>query len=382
MANKKDYYEILGVAKNASQDEIKKAYRKLAMKHHPDRNPGDKTAEAKFKEMKEAYEVLSDEKKRSIYDQVGPAGFEQFASGGAGQAGQGFSGFGGGLGDIFGSIFGEAFHGGGQASQGPERGSDLLYKITLTLEEAVFGVKKQIKLTTLAACDECNGTGAKKGSSVETCSTCHGQGVVFMQKGFFSLQQTCPDCHGRGKVIKDPCSKCHGQGRIRAEKTLSVTIPPGVDNGDRIRLAGEGEAGPFGGQTGDLYVEVHIKEHSIFARRGRDLYCELPISFTAAALGDEIEIPTLEGKVMLKIPAETQGGKIFRLSGRGVTQVNGRSKGDLYCTVSVETPVHLSSDQKNMLKKFAESLAKDNKNHSPRAKTWFDGVKSFFEGLK
>lgn len=384
MSGKKDYYEILGVAKTATAEEIKKAYRRLAMKYHPDRNPGDKTAETKFKDAKEAYEILSDDKKRKAYDQFGSAAFEQGGFGAGGAGFNGFAGGAGGFGDIFGDIFGDMFRDasrGGGRSRGPERGADLGYNLTLSLEEAVFGTEVKIKVPTYIACAECDGTGAKKGSHAETCSTCNGSGVVQLQQGFFSIQQTCPKCHGRGKVIKDPCVKCHGQGRVREQKTLSVRIPAGVDTGDRIRLSGEGEIGPNGGTAGDLYVQINVKAHEIFTRQENDLYCEIPISFTAATLGAELEVPTLDGKVKLKIPAETQSGKVFRLRGKGVKSTHGHLTGDLFCTVVIETPVNLNNEQKTILKQFADSLAKDNKDHSPRAKSWFAGVKKFFEGL-
>jgi molecular chaperone DnaJ len=384
MANaKKDYYEVLGVVKTASADEIKKAYRRLAMKFHPDRNPNDKTAENKFKELQEAYAVLSDQQKRSVYDQVGHAGFEGMGAGGPGGGPGGFGGFGG-MGDIFGDIFGEVFRGanGGRGQRrGPARGADLGYNLNLTLEEAVFGTTVQIKVPTMITCSECSGSGAKKGTSATTCDTCGGVGVVTMQQGFFSLQQTCPKCRGEGKIINDPCSKCHGQGRIREQKTLSINIPAGIDHGDRIRLSGEGEAGPHGGPAGDIYVQINLQKHAIFTRQGNDLYCEVPISFSSAALGDELEIPTLDGRVKLKIPSETQSGKMFRLRGKGVKASHGHLAGDLFCTVMVETPVNLNHEQKDLLQKFNESLSKDNKKHSPRSKTWFDGVKKFFEGL-
>lgn len=378
--SKKDYYEILGVAKGASADDIKKSYRKLAMKYHPDRNPNDKTAEAKFKEAKEAYEILSDDKKRSAYDQMGHAAFEQ---GGFG-TGQGFGGFGGqgfgGFSDL-GDIFAEMFRGaqGGGRQNGPQRGADLGYNMELSLEEAVFGVEKKIKVPTLVSCKECGGSGAKKGTKVTDCTTCGGHGTVHIQQGFFTVQQTCPKCHGRGKIIAEPCGHCRGQGRIHETRTLSVKIPAGVDTGDRIRLSGEGEAGLHGGQAGDLYVQISLKPHSIFKRQDHDLYCEVPISLVTAAIGDELEVPTLDGRIKLKIPSETQSGKTFRLRGKGVKSVHGHGVGDLFCTVVIETPINLNSKQKELLQKFAKSLEEDGKNHSPRAKNWFDSVKKFFE---
>ena len=372
--SKRDFYEILGVDKGADAKEVKRAYRKLAMKYHPDRNPDDKDADAKFKEATEAYEILSDEQKRGAYDQYGHAGVD-------GSAGQG--GFGGGSGnfsDIFGDVFGDIFGGGGGRGGrgGPQRGSDLKYNLELTLEQAVKGAEVKIRVPTLVNCNTCDGSGAKDGSTPITCNTCHGQGQVRMQQGFFSVQQACPTCRGQGTIIKDPCGSCHGQGVKEETKTLNVKVPPGVDNGDRIRLSGEGEAGPMGGPAGDLYVETHIKAHSIFERDGRNLYCDVPISIADAALGGEIEVPTLDGRVNLKIPAETQSGKLFRLRGKGVVPVRGGATGDLLCRVLVETPVKLTEHQKKILKEFQASL-KGGDKHSPKKKTWFDNVKTFFE---
>ncbi len=385
----RDYYEVLGVNRNASQAEIKKSYRSLAMKLHPDRNPGNKEAEEKFKEVQRAYDILSDEKKRNAYDQFGHAGVAGAAggngwAGGAGGA-QGFD-FND-LGDIFGDIFGQAF-GGGRAGAGrgrggqqqKRRGSDLVYNLELTLEQAVHGAQIKIELPNLVTCEVCNGSGAKAGSKPVTCPTCEGHGQVRMQQGFFTVTQTCPDCHGQGKVTRDPCDNCHGQGRIQKRKTLAVKIPAGVDNGDRIRLAGEGEAGANGGPSGDLYVQVHIKPNDIFTREHDDLHCEVPIDFITATLGGEVEIPTLDGKVMLKIPAETQSGKQFRLRGKGVRSARSGNLGDLICRVHVETPVRLNNEQKELLKTFAASLARDGQEkHSPRSESWFDRVKKFFE---
>jgi molecular chaperone DnaJ len=372
MAEKRDYYEILSVGKNADEAEIKKSYRKLAMKYHPDRNPDDKTAEAKFKEAKEAYEVLSDSKKRAAYDRFGHAGVSGM---GAGQGGAGFGGFRGfeGFGDIFGDVFG-----GGRGRSQPQRGADLGYNLNLDLEDAIHGTTIKIQVPTWTKCEECGGTGAKKGSGPTSCSTCGGSGQVHMQQGFFTIQQTCPECHGRGQTIKNPCSKCHGQGRIREQKTLSVKIPAGVDNEDRIRLAGEGEAGMFGAPAGDLYVQININPHPIFAREGNDLLCEVPISMITAVLGGELNIPTLDGQVKLKIPPETQTGKMFRLRGKGVKAVRSGITGDLLCRVIVETPVNLNHEQKELLENLAKSITADGKNHSPKAKTWFDNVKEFF----
>lgn len=364
--SKRDYYEVLGVEKGVSDADLKKAYRRVAMKHHPDRNPGDEGAEEKFKEANEAYEILSDPDKRAAYDRFGHAGVEQGAGGGGGAS---FS-------DIFGDVFGDIF-GGGRARSGPQRGSDLRYTLELDLEEAVKGTTVQIKVPTLVHCHECNGSGAAKGSTPISCTTCGGVGQVRMQQGFFSVQQTCPSCRGNGKTISDPCRKCHGQGRFEEQKTLSVKVPPGVDNGDRIRLAGEGESGPNGGPNGDLYVQIATREHPIFERDGKHLYCEVPISIVDAALGGELEVPTLEGRVKLKIPTETQTGKLFRLRGKGVAPVRGGSTGDLLCRVVVETPVNLTGKQKDLLRQFQESTGDG--SHSPRKKSWFDGVKDFFE---
>lgn len=372
---KEDYYKLLEIDRNASDAEIKKSYRSKAMKFHPDRNKDNPdAAEAKFKEIKEAYEVLSDPKKRSAYDQFGHAGVDGSAGGGRGGfGGENFS-------DIFGDVFGDIFGGGRQQRGGAQRGSDLRYNLELSLEEAVFGTDAKIRVPVLTTCGECGGSGAKKGSSPIICSTCHGHGQVRMQQGFFSVQQTCPTCRGSGKQIKDPCGKCHGQGRVQENKTLNAKIPPGVDTGDRVRLAGEGEAGASGGPSGDLYVQIQVKDHAIFDRDGANLYCEVPISFSTACLGGELEVPTLNGKVMLKIPAETQTGKLFRLRGKGVKQVRGGPVGDLFCKVQVETPVHLTKEQKALVEKLGESLS-GGKHHSPQESSWTDSVKNFFDKL-
>jgi len=374
--DKRDFYEILGVAKNASGAELKKAYRRLAMKHHPDRNPDDGAAEAKFKEAKEAYEILSDSQKRAAYDQFGHAGVDSQAGGGGYGGGSSFS-------DIFGDVFGDIFGGSGGA-RGQERvyrGSDLQYNLALTLEEAVFGGDKEIEIPRLDKCESCDGSGARSGSEAVECHTCQGVGQVRMQQGFFSVQQACPTCHGNGKVISDPCPDCNGEGRVQHHKTLSVKIPAGVDTGDRVRLSGEGEAGINGGPAGDLYVQVQVKKHSLFERDGDNLYCEVPISFTTAALGGELEVPTLDSKVTLKIPDETQSGKTFRLRGKGVKPVRGGPQGDLMCRVKVETPINLSKDQKVLLKVFSDSLAISSKKHSPQEHGWVDGVKGFFDDM-
>ncbi len=369
---KRDYYEVLGVSRGVSEQELKKAYRRVAMKHHPDRNPGDKESEDKFKEASEAYEILSDSQKRAAYDQFGHAGVE----GAGGMGGGGFGSFS----DIFGDVFGDIFGGGGARRGGPMRGADLRYTLELDLEDAVKGTTVKIKVPTLVTCNTCSGSGAKPGTSPTTCSTCGGHGQVRMQQGFFSVQQTCPTCRGKGKSISDPCRDCHGQGRVEETKTLSVKVPPGVDTGDRIRLAGEGEAGAEGGPAGDLYVQVAVKDHEFFQRDGRNLYCEVPISIFDACLGGELEVPTLDGRVKLKVPAETQTGKLFRLRGKGVTPVRGGPAGDLLCRVVLETPVNLSKKQKELLEELKESM-KGQKN-SPRQDSWFEGMKNFFGDLK
>ncbi len=368
---KRDYYEILGVSKTSSNDEIKKSYRRLAMKHHPDRNTDDSDAESKFKEAKEAYEVLSDSDKRAAYDQFGYDGVR------GGPAGGGFSAEG--FGDIFGDVFGDIFGGGRRGRSQVFRGADLGYELRLDLEQAVSGDSVTIDVPTQVSCSECGGSGAKKGTNPVSCSTCGGTGQVRMQQGFFSIQQSCPACKGAGTVITNPCSNCHGRGRTSKTKKLSVRVPQGVENGDRIRLSGEGEAGRNGGPPGDLYVEVRVNPHKIFHREGADLSCEVPISFATAALGGEVELPTLDGNVALKIPVGTQSGKNFRLRGKGVTTVRDRRQGDLFARVSIETPVNLTTEQVVILRSFDDSVNAGGDTHSPRARGWLDTVKRFFE---
>ena len=374
---KRDFYDILGVNRDASDEDIKKAYRKLAMKHHPDRNPDNPKSEEHFKEAKEAYEILSDGQKRAAYDQYGHAGVDP-------QSGMGGGGFGGGTGgfsDAFGGIFDEIFGGGGGRSGGRSnvyRGADLRYNLEITLEQAAFGTETKIRIPTMEACEPCKGTGAKAGTQPQPCPTCQGSGQVRIQQGFFSIQQTCPKCHGTGKFIAEPCGSCHGAGRVKQHKTLAVKIPAGVDEGDRIRLSGEGEHGVNGGPSGDLYVQIHLKAHPVFQREQNDLHCEMPISFTTAALGGEIEIPTLDGAANLKIPAETQSGKIFRLRGKGIKGVRSHNHGDLLCHVVVETPVNLTDRQKELLRELDESSKGDAERHNPRAKSWMDRVRDFF----
>lgn len=374
---KRDYYEVLGVARNASEADIKKAYRRQAMKFHPDRNPGDATAEAKFKEAKEAYEVLTDTRKRTAYDQFGHAGVDPAAGGfGGGGGGANFS-------DIFEDVFGDVFGGGrrGGGARHAHRGADLRYELDLDLEEAVKGATVKIRVPTMLRCEKCEGSGAKPGTSPTPCGTCGGDGQVRMQQGFFSVQQTCPRCQGRGTIVANPCGTCQGRGRVRDQKTLSVKIPAGVDNGDRIRLANEGEAGEAGGPSGDLYVQIRVRPHAIFSRHGSDLVAEVPISIVTAALGGELEIPTLDGRVKLKIPAETQSGRTFRLRGKGVRSVHDTRIGDLLCTVVVETPVNLSARQQELLHEFQQSLDKGEHQHNPKAHSWLDGVRKFFENM-
>ena len=373
--SKRDYYEVLGVNRDAGDDEIKKAYRKLAMKYHPDRNPDNKEAEEKFKEAKEAYEMLSDPQKKAAYDRYGHAGVDP--SMGAGPGAQGFDGFA----DAFGDIFGDLFGGGGRGGRSNVyRGADLRYNLEITLEEAARGAEKTIRIPTVEECGTCHGSGAKPGTHPKPCPTCQGHGQVRVQQGFFSIQQTCPKCHGSGKIIPDPCRDCGGAGRTKKQKTLEVKIPAGIDDGMRLRHAGHGEPGLNGGPPGDLYVEIHIRKHAVFERDHDDLHCEMPISITVAALGGEIEIPTLEGMARLKIPAETQSGKVFRLRGKGIKNVRSHVHGDLMCHVVVETPVNLTERQRELLREFEEISSGNATRHNPKAQGWMDKVRDFFGG--
>lgn len=369
---KRDYYEVLEIERSASDGEIKKAYRKLAMKYHPDRNPDSKEAEEHFKECKEAYEILSEPQKRAAYDRYGHAGVDPSA-GGMGGA-HGFDGFA----DAFSDIFGDIFGGGRGGRSNVYRGADLRYNLEITLEEAARGAEKTIRIPTVEECETCHGSGAKPGTQPQTCSTCGGSGQVRMQQGFFSIQQTCPKCRGSGRMVSDPCKTCHGAGRVKNTKTLEVKIPAGIDDGMRLRHAGHGEPGVNGGPSGDLYVEIHIRPHQVFQRDGDDLHCEMPINFATAALGGEIEIPTLDGMARLKIPAETQSGKVFRLRGKGIRNVRSHAHGDLMCHVFIETPVKLTDRQKELLREFEEISSGNADRHNPQAKSWMDKVRDFF----
>ncbi|SMN10940.1 Chaperone protein DnaJ [uncultured Candidatus Thioglobus sp.] len=367
---KQDYYELLGVSKNATDAELKKAYRRLAMKYHPDRNANDPAAEEQFKKIKEGYDVLSDRNKRATYDQFGHAGVEN-SGGFHGNAN---------VGDIFDSVFGDIFGNRGDSSPSGSHGSDLRYDISVNLEEAVNGSNPDITITKLSTCTACSGSGAKSGSAPVTCSTCAGHGQVRMRQGVFSLQQTCPKCHGQGKTIKDPCKTCRGQGRCNQQKTISVQIPAGVDTGDRIRLANQGEAGMNGALAGDLYIQINVKGHGIFKRNGDHLHCDVPISYITATLGGELNIPTLSGRVSLTIPEGTQSNKVFRLRGKGIQSVRSATKGDLLCSVVVETPVNLNKKQKKLLKELEESMVDtDTSKHNPATSSWLKGVKKFFD---
>ncbi|HSY04561.1 MAG TPA: molecular chaperone DnaJ [Steroidobacteraceae bacterium] len=375
---KRDYYKVLDVPRSATEAEIKKAYRRLAMKYHPDRNPNDRDAEESFKEAKEACEVLTDAHKRAAYDQYGHAGVEAAARGGGGRGPFGADAFSDIFGDVFGDIFGAGRRGGGRSQV--YRGADLRYELELDLAQAVFGHQVEIEVARLAQCEVCHGSGAAKGSSPATCDTCGGAGQVRISQGFFQLQQTCPRCRGSGAIVRNPCDNCLGQGRVRRNRKLSVKVPAGVDSGDRVRLTGEGEAGRNGGPSGDLYVEIHVREHAIFERDGEHLSCEVPVSFATAALGGSVNVPTLEGDVQLKIPAETQSGRVFRLRDKGVKPVRGGMRGDLFCRVVVETPVHLTTDQRELIRRLEETLKAHAARHAPRENGFLEGVKRFFAG--
>ena len=373
--SKQDFYQTLGIAKNSTDAEIKKAYRRQAMKHHPDRNPGNKTSEQKFKEAKEAYEVLSDPQKRSTYDQFGHAGMNtQSGMGGGFNPGDSFN-------DIFGDMFGDIFGSRRGQRSNTQRGSDLRYNLTLDLEQAVFGDTIKIKIPSLTTCSPCKGSGAKTGTSRATCQKCDGRGNVRVQQGFFTLQQTCPACRGTGQTIPYPCADCNGSGRVQKNRTISIKIPSGVDNNDRIRLSNEGEAGINGGPAGDLYVDIAVREHSIFTREGSNLFCNVPTSYSTAVLGGVVKVPTIDGVVNLTIPSETQSGKVFRLKGKGITSYRDTRIGDLYCTLQIETPVNLDSEQKNLLKQFEESINSSSQNHRPHKSSWKKSIKQFFDRL-
>jgi molecular chaperone DnaJ len=370
LSDKRDYYELLGVNRSAGEEEIKKAYRKLALKYHPDRNPGDKQAEEKFKEVSEAYQVLANQEKRAQYNQFGHAAF---GNGGPFQGGFDFTASG--FEDIFGDIFGEFFGGGQSRRRGRSRGEDLRYNLEIAFEEAAFGTEKKIKIPRHGACDVCHGNGCKPGTSARACPTCHGRGQVSFQQGFFTVSRTCSQCGGQGTFISDPCSSCSGAGRVRKLHTLSIKIPSGVDTGSRLKLRNEGESGASGGPTGDLYVVLQVQPHPLFLREGLDIICDMPMSFVQAALGAEIDVPTLEGKVKMKIPSGTQSGKIFRLKGKGVRDVHGYQQGDQLVRATVETPTHLTAKQKELLTDFATLGGED---IHPISKGFFDKVRQIF----
>ncbi len=380
---KRDYYEVLGVPRQSDDGQLRKAYRKLAMKYHPDRNQGDESAEGKFKEAKEAYEVLSDARKRAAYDQFGHAGVNASAGGGFG----GGFGDGGGLHDVFDNIFNDFFgvaqgrRGGWRGQRTVYRGRDLEYGVQLTLEEAAFGIEKTIPVTTMQTCGHCDGKGAEPGSDIRDCSTCRGSGQVWAQQGPFSIQRTCPHCKGQGRVIEKPCTDCSGSGRVRSTKTLAVQIPAGVDRDDRVRLSGEGEAGIGGGPPGDLYIVIDIRPHEVFQRKDNDLLIDVPIPLTTAALGGEVEVPTLNGRVKLKVPAGTQSDKLFRMRGKGIKSKREYFTGDLICRTHVETPVNLTARQKELLRELDTSLCGGSYKHSPKVGRWMEGIKSFFDNL-
>lgn len=376
MAEEKDLYKILGVDRNATKEDIKKGYRKMAAKHHPDRNPGDEAAQERFKEVKRAYDILSDDQRRAIYDRHG---YDAAAGTGGGPGGFGF-GFGnGGFDDTLSDIFSSIFSGGGRSQSGRSgRGRDLAYEIELSLEEAVSGCDKPVRISASATCETCHGSGATEASKQHTCKMCNGQGQVRMQQAFFSIAQTCPQCHGSGKVIENPCKDCHGEGRVNKQRTITVSIPAGVDSGNRVRISGEGEAGMNGAPAGDLFIEIRVRQHPIFTREGDDLHCVIPMSFVTACLGGKIEVPTLTGRVLLDIPAETQTGKTFCLRGKGIRSVHSRSEGDLYCTVNIETPVNLNSEQKELLERFGATINEGGARHVPKETSFWDTLKGFF----
>ncbi|MCX7946220.1 MAG: molecular chaperone DnaJ [Hydrogenophilus sp.] len=375
MASQTDLYAVLGVSRDATADEIKKAYRRLAMKYHPDRNPGDKAAEEKFKEIQRAYDILSDEQKRAAYDRYGLAGVDPSAAAAAGASARAFEEFASAFGDIFEDLFGSSSR---RTRSQVYRGADLRYTLEITLEEAAHGTTKTIRVPSFEICGSCRGTGARPGTAPKLCPSCGGSGQIRIQQGFFSIQQTCPECHGSGRVIADPCPECRGSGRIKRQKTLEVKIPAGIDTGMRLRQSGYGEPGINGGPPGDLYVEIQVKPHPVFQRDGDDLHCEMPISIVTAALGGEIEIPTLDGIARIKIPPETQTGQTFRLRGKGIRNVRHHGVGDLYCHVVVETPVNLTERQKELLKEF-EAIGRDHLAHQqPKSKSWLDRVREFF----
>ena len=372
----KDLYETLGVSKSASEDEIKKAYRKLAMKYHPDRNPDNKEAEEKFKEIQKAYDVLSDSQKRAQYDQFGEAGIDPNQMGGGGFGG-GFGGFGGGF--DFGDIFSQMFGAGGASRQQNFQGADLRYDIQISLEEAANGLKKQINIPSHEECDVCHGSGAKAGTSAETCPDCRGTGTIHIQQAIFQLKQTCPRCRGEGKIIKEPCVKCRGQGKLKTSRTIEISIPAGIDDGQAIRLSGQGAMGSHGAPAGDLLVYVSVKPHDIFERDGRDLHCELPISFTVAALGGEVEVPTLNGRAKTTIPAGTQTGRRLRLRGKGITGIRSPMQGDLYCHIVVETPINLTERQKELLMEFEKISTGLERPQNPHQRSFLDKLKDLFD---
>lgn len=377
MSRKRDYYEILGVERSAGEDEIKRVYRKLAVKFHPDKNPGDHEAEEKFKELGEAYDVLMDPQKRAAYDRYGHAAFQQ---GGMGGAGGGFHdpfdlfrevfGAGGGSGGIF-----DHFFGGGTDASGRQRGSDLRYDMQITLEEAALGAEKEIEIRKLDTCEECSGSGAQKGSRIVTCPTCRGRGQVVASRGFFQVAQTCPQCHGSGQIVEKPCKSCGGEGRREKTSRVKIRVPAGIDEGSRLRSTGGGEAGVRGGPSGDLYVVVHLREHDVFTRDGMDLLCEVPLPFTTATLGGEIRVPTLEGSATLKVPAGTQGGTVFRIRGKGMPGLQSSARGDILTRVQVEVPTRLNHQQREALEKFAELCGAEN---SPIHKSFYERLKDLF----